>query len=101
MSDEERRAEWFDAHSYLCSCGAGAQGRGRDDRCTQLRSRIATAIAQARQEEREWWLNACEDDVPCITAGRPRGSCKHESFIACLLDAEALRRDAGGEGARG
>ena len=66
-----------------------------------LTTQHQAALAQARAEERAWWINACEDDFPCITAGRARGTCPHESFISCLLDAENRRQPSGSPGERG
>lgn len=54
---------------------------------------VDCARAYARQrvgEERGWWMKMLDDDFPCVAAGRPRGSCKHDSWGACLADAATL-----------
>src|SRR3990167_4680732 len=51
----------------------------------------AEQVAQARAEEREWWMKMFYDDFPCIAAGAPRGSCRHDSWRHCLEDAAAIR----------
>ena len=52
---------------------------------------VREQVAQARGEEREWWMKMFYDDSPCIAAGAPRGSCRHDSWRHCLEGATIIR----------
>lgn len=65
-----------------------------DGAWTTLIDLVDAARARAVEGERAWWTTMTDELFPCVAAGRPKGSCEHEGWLECLLDAAALRAPA-------